>query len=323
MSVPCDQESAGSVNTGIVFPGMGPSGYDNLGKFMVTSPYARRLRRTADAVLGYSLMDVYRASTADYSEYCQVAFLISCLALIEQAADALDTEPTVCAGPSFGGKTAVAYSGALSFSEAVLLVARIARCEEEYFRAQHQDVVTQSVARMPEPVLQEILAGMTTRREWNDVSCHIDHDFFMVSMRETSLESFSAQVRAAGGLPLYAMRPPMHSSAFGALLRKAEEEVFSNFQFSDPRLPIVCDHDGSVITTATGARDMLLDSFVRPVRWQLAVRSMKNLGVEKLYIAGPDSLFGRVRCTKQNFTVVPINPQTVLRVSDHAMTRAS
>jgi [acyl-carrier-protein] S-malonyltransferase len=308
------------MNTGIVFPGMGPSSYSNLGKFMATDPCARRLRRTADAVLGYSLMDLYRASEVDYSEYCQVAFLISCIALIEQAADMLDAEPVACAGPSFGGKTALAYSGALPFSETVLLVARLARCEEEYFRAEFQDVVTQSVARMPEPVLREILAAMTARGEWQDISCHIDHDFFMVSMRESSLKRFSAQARAAGGLPLYAMRPPMHSSAFAALVRKAEEEVLSDFSFSDPRVPIISDHDGSVITTAAGARKLVLDSFIRPVRWQQTVQSMKNMGVEKLYISGPDSLFGRVNCTKQNFTVVPISSQTMLR--NYAMKHA-
>jgi [acyl-carrier-protein] S-malonyltransferase len=304
------------VSTGIVFPGMGPSGYSDLGKFMVTNPCARRLRRTADAVLGYSLMDLYRTSGEDYSEYCQIAFLITCLALIEQAADQLDTEPVACAGPSFGGKTAVAYAGALPFSETVLLTARLARCEEEYFRTEHQDVITQSVARTPEPVLQEILAGLAGRNEWHDISCHIDHDFFMVSMREASLERFASEVRAAGGLPLYAMRPPMHSAAFGALREKAEAEVLSDFEFSDPRLPIVADQDGSVIVKADGARAMLLDSFVRPVRWPQTVQSMKDLGVKKVYIAGPDSLFGRVRCTRQNFEVVPINQKTAPRVKN-------
>jgi [acyl-carrier-protein] S-malonyltransferase len=289
---------------------MGPSGYKDLGKFMVTDPYARRLRRVADDVLGYSLMDLYRASGADYSEYCQVAFLICCLALIERAADVLDGEPVACTGPSFGEKTAVAYSGALPFSETILLTARLARCEEEYFAAEHQDVVTQSIARLPELALQEILDSMTARHEWHDISGHIDQDFFMVSMRTSSLERFSREARAAGGLPLYAMRPPMHSSAFGALRAKAEEEVLGDFQLSDPRLPIIADQDGSVIVTAVGARAMLLDSFVRPVRWPRAVQSMRDLGVTKVYIPGPDSLFGRVRCTKQNFEVVSISPHT-------------
>jgi [acyl-carrier-protein] S-malonyltransferase len=287
---------------------MGPSGYGDLGKFMAASPHVRRLRKTADAVLGYPLMDRYRAAGSDYSEYSQIAFLISCLALIEQAGDTLDNEPAACAGPSFGGKAAVAYSAALPVGETILLAARLARCEEEYFATEHEDVVTQSIARTPGPVLAEILDSMARRNEWYDISCHIDEDFFMVTMREASRDVFMKEVRAAGGLPLYAMRPPMHSSAFGALRRKAEDEILGDLPLSDPRLPVIADHDGSVVTTADGVRAMLLDSFVKPVRWPRVVRSMKELEITKVYIPGPDRLFGRVRCTTQNFSVIPIKP---------------
>jgi [acyl-carrier-protein] S-malonyltransferase len=292
---------------------MGPSGYAELGKFVVTDPCARRLRRVADEVLGYPLMDLYRASAADYSEYSQVVFLITCLALIEQAGDTLESEPVACTGPSFGEKTAVAYSGVLPFRQTVLLTAQLARCEEEYFRSEHQDVVTQSVARTPGPALQAILQAMTDRHEWHDISCHIDEDFFMVSMRTSSLDYFIREVRAAGGLPLYAMRPPMHSAAFGPLRRKVEDEVLGDALLDDPRLPIISDQDGSVVVTAEGVRAMLLDSFIRPVRWPQTVQAMKSLGITKVCVSGPDSLFGRVRCTVQNFEVLPINVRTASR----------
>ena len=296
------------MSTAIIFPGMGPLGYDDLGRFIATNACARRLRRTADAVLGYPLMDLYRAAGSDYSEYSQIAFLISCLALIELARDTLDTGPVACAGPSFGGKTAVAYSGVLPAEDAILLAARLARCEQEYFATEHQDVVTQSVARTPGPVLAEILAAMAERDEWYDISCHIDEDFYMVSLREASRDRFLKEVRAAGGLPLYAMRPPMHSPAFAALRRKAEDEVLGDLPLSDPSLPIIADHDGSIVTTGEGVRAMLLDSFVRAVRWPQVVDSMRELDVTKVYIPGPDSLFGRVRCTTRHFAVVPIKP---------------
>jgi [acyl-carrier-protein] S-malonyltransferase len=302
---------------GIVFPGMGPSGYGELGKFIVTNSYARRLRRAADDVLGYPLMDLYRSSGEDYSEYSQVAFLISCLALAEQAGDMLNSTPVACVGPSFGEKSAVAYSGVLSFEETVMLTARLARCEEEYFRCEHQDVVTQSVARTPALELQSILQGMTERHEWYDISCHIDEDFFMVSMRAHSLERFTREVRAVGGLPLYAMRPPMHSAAFGALRRKVEDEVLGDVSLADPRLPVIADQDGSVVVTADGVRAMLLDSFVRPVRWPEAVQAMKSIGITQVCVPGPDSLFGRVRCTVQNFEVMPINPKMALQPRKH------
>ena len=300
------------MSTGVIFPGMGPWGYSELGKFIAVNPYARRLRRSADEVLGYSLMDRYREAGVGYSEYAQVAFLITCLALSRQVNAKLDIEPIVCTGPSFGGKTALAYSAALPFPETILLTARLARCEEEYFQVHHQDVVTQSVARTPEPTLREILESMADRHEWYDISCHIDHDFFMVSMGATSLDRFLREVRAAGGLPLYAMQPPMHSSAFSPLRRKVEDEVLGEFPLCDPDLPIVADQDGSVVVTAEGVRTMLLDSFVRPVRWPEAVQSMKGLGVTKVYVCGLDRLFGRVDCTLRNFEVVAVGPETAL-----------
>jgi [acyl-carrier-protein] S-malonyltransferase len=303
------------VSTGIVFPGMGPSGYADLGKFMVTDPHARRLRRAADGVLGYHLMDLYRTAGPDYSEYSQVAFLITCLALAERARAALCAEPVAVAGPSFGGKVALAYCGVLPFAETVLLTVRLARCEEEYFRAEHRDVVTQSVARTPGPVLREILDGMTERRQWHDISCRIDEDFFMVSMREPSLDRFLRDVRAAGGLPLYAMRPPMHSSAFGSLRRKAEDEILGDLALGAPRVPIVADHDGSQVITPDDVRRMLLDGIVRAVQWPQVVRALKDLDVAQICISGPDTLFGRVRCTADNFDVIPMNPRTALRPS--------
>jgi [acyl-carrier-protein] S-malonyltransferase len=311
------------VNTGIVFPGMGPAGYAELGKFMATDPGARRLRRTADDVLGYSLMDRYRDAGADYSEYSQVAFLICCLALSERADELAGSKPLACAGPSFGAKTAIAYSGALSFAETVLLTARLARCEEEYFLTEYQDVITQSVARTPWPALRDILGAMTDRSEWHDISCHIDQDFHMVSMRASSLDSFVREVRAAGGLPLYAMKPPMHSAAFAPLRRKAEEEVLGDFLFRDPGLPIITDQDGSAVRSAASARGMLLDGFVRPVRWPDVVHSMKNAGIVRIYISGPDSLFGRVRCTTQTLEVVPVNHKTARRTANYSMVLSS
>jgi [acyl-carrier-protein] S-malonyltransferase len=298
------------VRAGMIFPGMGPSSYADLGKFIATDPCARRLRRQADEALGYPVLDRYRDAGADYSEYSQVVFLISCIALLEQASKALDSEPVACAGPSFGAKAAAVYAGSLPFQEAVLLTARLARCEEEYFRDHHQDVLTQSVARMPGKSLLEILGTMTERGEWHDISCHIDEDFFMVSLREPSLEYFLGRVRAAGGLPLYAMRPPMHSAAFWRLRQKAEAEVLGNFPFTDPLLPIIADHDGSVVASAAGVRTMLLDSFVRPVHWPEVVGRLRELGVTTVCIPGLDSLFGRVRCTTDNFEVIPITPRT-------------
>jgi [acyl-carrier-protein] S-malonyltransferase len=106
----------------------------------------------------------------------------------------------------------------------------------------------------------------------------------------------------------------MHSAAFGPLRDRVERDILLDVTFADPGLPIVADQDGSVVTTAAGVRKLLLDGFVKPVRWPEVVASMQRQGISAVYVAGPDSMFGRVRCTKRAFdTVVDLNPRLALR----------
>ena len=292
---------------------MGPTKYADFGRFMLLNPHARRLVAAADARLGYQLADEFAAAEGDYSEYAQVSFFVVCLALAEWARDELGVEPVACAGPSFGEKPASVRVGALSFEDGVWMTARLARCLEEYFAVEHRDVVTHSFVRVAEEQVRELLDEHAARGGWSEVSCHIDRDLFMVSLRETDLDWLERSVRSLGGLSLYTMRPPMHASAFDGLRRKAGEEVLDRLEFADPLLPLIADQDGSVVKDGAGVRAMLLDSFVRPLRWPDVVAGLRGLGVDRVCVAGPDSLFGRVGCTTRAFEVVSATPWLALQ----------
>ncbi|MFG2905523.1 ACP S-malonyltransferase [Kitasatospora sp. NPDC048286] len=298
--------------TAMVFPGMGPATFDDVGRFMVANRFARELVTVADEVLGYSLVDAFREAEGDYSEAAQVAFLVNCLASADWAQDALGVEAEAVLGPSFGEKAAVAFAQSLSMPEAVRMTAELARCMDEYFSQEHTDIVVLSFVRTPEEKLGEILAELDEQGEWHDISCYIDEGFYMLSLRESRVEWMQQRLRAIGGMPLYTMRPPLHSGAFAGLRDKAEREVLSTLHFTDPKLPVVADQDGALLTTAEQVRTMLLDSIVRPLRWPDAVAGLKRLGVERVCVAGPDSLFGRVPCTTGNFEVVPANPRLAM-----------
>jgi [acyl-carrier-protein] S-malonyltransferase len=313
MSPMNDDEPRGR-GTAVVFPGMGPTRYPDLGKFMLLNPHARRLTAAADERLGYALADRFAAAGGDYSEYAQVSFFVACLALAEWAEDELGIGPiAACAGPSFGEKPAAVYAGALPFEDGVWMTARIARCLEEYFAVEHRDVVTHSFVRVPEERVRELLAEHAARGGWSDISCYIDRDLFMVSLREADLEWLERSVRSLGGLSLYTMRPPMHSSAFEGLRRTVGEEVLAELEFADPVLPLIADQDGSLVKDGAGVRAMLLDSFVRPLRWPDVVGGLRGLGVGRICVAGPDSLFGRVGCTTRSFEVVSATPWLALQ----------
>ncbi|MFD7659628.1 ACP S-malonyltransferase [Actinosynnema sp. NPDC059797] len=296
--------------TAIAFPGMGPVKFADVAKFMLINPFARELLRTADEVLGRDLFAALRDSTSDYAEAAQVAFLVNSVALARWAEDRFGFEPSFCTGASFGGKAAAVHSGALSAEEGIWLTAELVRVETEYFAEQHGDVVTLSFARTPRAELDLVLAELD---DWHEISCYVDEDFYMVSLKRDRLAWFQQRLKSAGGLPLYEMDPPMHVSAFAGLRDRVERELFPRLSFRDPATPVIADQDGSVRTTADGVRAILLDGVVRPVRWPEVVRSLRAEGVTTLCVAGQDALFGRVACTTNNFKVIAASPRLAMQ----------
>ncbi|SOE09518.1 [acyl-carrier-protein] S-malonyltransferase [Streptomyces sp. 2323.1] len=305
--------TASRTGTAMIFPGMGPTPFADVGKFMVINPFARKLVATADRVLGYSLVDRYRRTEGDYSEYAQVAFMVNSLALAQWAQHTLGVEAELCTGPSFGEKPAAAFCGALDFPDAVRATAGFARLLTDYFSTEFTDLVTHSFVRVPEDQLREVLGELDERGETYEISCYIDDDFFMLTLREHNLAWLSPRLRAMGGMSLYTMRPPMHCSAFGGLRERAEHEVFGPLEFADPTVPVIADQDGALITTGEGVRTMLLDSCVRPMRWPAVVGALCEAGVGTVCVAGQDSLFGRVRRTTDHFEVVPVTSRLALQ----------
>ncbi|MGW1802534.1 ACP S-malonyltransferase [Streptomyces sp. NPDC001984] len=298
----------------LVFPGMGPSPFAEVGKFMLVNPFARKLVAEADDTLGYSLFDRFREAEGDYSVHAQVAFFVNCLALARWAEAEFGVEPAFVTGPSFGGKATAVRSGALSFADGVRLTERFAHCLDAFFAEDYpQEVATQSFARTSGAALEEILAELAGQDEWYDITCVVDEDFRMLTLRASRLEWLQQRLRTAGGLPLYVMRPPMHSAAFAALRARAAVEVMDGLKFQDPTLAVISDQDGTLLTTGEEIRDLLLDCCVRAVAWPTALTSLRDRGVATLYVAGQDALFGRVGAATKNFKVIPANPRLALR----------
>lgn len=296
----------------VVFPGMAPSNFAQIGGFMLASPHARRRAAEAGEVLGYDVVERFRESAADYSEYAQVAFVVNCLALADWAEQNVTFTPSVCVGPSFGGMAATAYTQALSYPDVLQLTARAARRELEFFEAAPERIVTHFFFRTPEARFDEILAETLDEGDWAELSSHMDEGFYAVCLREQSVERFKKRVQRVGGTPLYTMWPPAHCSVLADLRRLLAEEVFADFRFADPWVPLVSDLDGRLVDGGAEVRSMLLEGYVRPVRWPESVRTLRRLNVTGVCVPGPSNLFDRL--TKRHFTeVTAVSPEKVLR----------
>ncbi|GAA2863366.1 hypothetical protein Acy02nite_87650 [Actinoplanes cyaneus] len=288
------------MSSAIVFPALSPIRRRDLGTFLMIHPYARRRLAEANETLGYHLADALADAPADddYAEPVQVAVFVACLALAEWATEHLGAAPSFCVGPSFGERSVLAYTGALSFPDTVRLVDEIARTERAHFATAHQDVVTHSFTRIPPDLLPTLLGSLS----WHDISGRLDADFHMVSLRAAELDPFKAAIGEAGGYSLYTMSPPAHSSLFTDV-RAAMATVYERYPIAAPRLPIVSYLDGSLITDVPALRESLLNGFVQPIRWPETVAALREHGVGKLWIAGPDAMFSRLRTTADNFDV--------------------
>ena len=300
--------------TALIFPGMGPIRFDDIARFLLIERHARALSAVADKVLGYSVFDRCRDDgDDDYTEHRQVAFLITCLAMAYWAESALGVKADYCTGPSFGAKAAAVYCGALDIGDAVRITVEQARCERDYFAEHDSDVVTYSFVRASPQLLEELTGQLREWDEPHEVSCYVDDDFYMLTLRETQVDWLVRQLRSRGAMPLYSMRPPMHAAAFAPLRDRVERDVLSRFEFGAPLIPVVADQDGAVLETGEQLRQSLLDGIVRAVRWPQVVSSLRSLGVGRVYVAGPDAIFGRVRRTKAAFETVELHPPTAMR----------
>ncbi|MFD7541823.1 ACP S-malonyltransferase [Streptomyces sp. NPDC059819] len=299
----------------VVFPGMGPSRFTDVGKFMMIDPFVRKRLAAADDALGRSVLDEFRTAGTDFGAFAQVAFFINSVALADRAVETQGLTPDICVGFSFGQKAATTFSGALPFAEAVRFTHELALCEQRFFEEEHQDLVTLTITRVPRAALDEVLGELDERGEFHEVSGHLDEGMHMITMREQALEPFQRRISAVGGYSLYSMKPPAHCRVLTGLRARVEEEVLAKFDIADPELPLVADHDGSLITRADQLRTLLLDTFDHPVRWHPVVDTLRGMGVRTVHVTGPDRLIHRLDVTTRAFDVVALGPEQALRPS--------
>ncbi|MDA0565654.1 hypothetical protein LG943_15205 [Streptomonospora sp. S1-112] len=272
---------------------MAPSNHRAVGAFMERDPHARRRAAEADDALGYRLVERFRDVDTDYDESSRVAFVVNCLALADRAVELHGLSPSLCAGPSFGQMAAMAFTGVLAYPDLVRLTAELARREAAYFAAEERDLVTHFFFRTPPDELRRVLADLDDAEVWYDLSCLLGGGFYAITLACGHVGLLEDAVRAAGGVPLYSMRPPVHCRAFGAL-REEARALLAAAGPADPRIPWVSDQDGAVLETAEEVAALVADGFVRPVRWPDAVAAMRRRGVTEVWVPGPSNLFDRL-----------------------------
>jgi [acyl-carrier-protein] S-malonyltransferase len=87
-------------------------------------------------------------------------------------------------------------------------------------------------------------------------------------------------------------------------VREKMAERMADVAFSDPRIPIVSNASGQLVTTGDGIREALLAQISSPVRWVDCTNTLAENGVDTFLELGPGRvLIGLVRQIREGMDV--------------------
>jgi len=272
----------------VVFPGQGSQSVGMLGELGSREPIVRQTFREASDVLGTDLWNLTQngpAETLNRTEFTQPAMLAAGVAVWRVLASRVDAGPAFAAGHSLGEYSALVAAGALSFPEAVALVAERAAAMQEAV-PEGQGAMAAILGLDDEAVVALCAAhagpGVLEAVNFNSPGQVV------IAGSADAVERAIAAAPAAGAKR--ALRLPVSVPSHCALMRPAAERLLRRLEtteFRVPSVPVLHNVNAGTVDSIEALRAILAEQLYRPVRWVDTVRGMRARGVGTLVEAGP------------------------------------
>jgi len=289
-----------------LFPGQGSQAVGMGKSFYDQSDEAKRIFKTADEVLGYSLSRLCFEGPEDelkLTRNTQPALLtVSMIAY-----RLLGLTPVLAAGHSLGEYSALVAAAALRFEDAVLLVHK----RGTYM----QDAVPVGAGAMAaviglgydavEAAIGRVKSGIVQIANWNAP------DQIVISGHKQAVEEALLWAKPPRSVML-PVSAPFHSP----LMKSAEERLavdLDSVEFSNLQFPIITNVDARMIRTGSEARDGLKRQVSRPVMWTKSMESLSGEAIDAFVEMGTGKvLLGLIKRIGRGWA----HPFTLLNVED-------
>ena len=270
-----------------LFPGQGSQSV-GMGKDLAAMyPVAQETFDEADAALGYKLSQLCWEGPEDQlkmTEVTQPAILTASVAAW-RVLQSKGITPQFVAGHSLGEYSAHVAAGTFDFKDAV----RAVRNRGKYM----QEAVPVGVGAMAAilALASDEVKKVCEEAAQGDV-CQAANlnspDQTVISGTKAAVERAAelAKKRGAKRAVMLPVSAPFHC----ALMQPAQDRLavdLAALNFRQPEVPVLCNVDVELITTASGARDTLTRQVTGAVQWDASIRKLISLGVKTFVEVGP------------------------------------
>ena len=275
-----------------MFPGQGSQQVGMGRELAAKYPVAQETFEEADAALGYKLSQLCFQGPEDelkLTEITQPAILAVSVAAW-RVLQSQGMTPSCVVGHSLGEYSAHVAAGTLSFSDAV----RTVRNRGKYM----QEAVPVGVGAMaailavPAEKVQQI-CGEAAQGEVCQAANLNSPDQTVISGNKAAVERATELAKRQGAKR--AILLPVSAPFHCALMQPAQDRLAEDLRtmhFHDPPVPVMCNVDAALVTTAEQSRDALIRQVTGAVQWVRSINALIALGVENFVEVGP----GKVLC---------------------------
>jgi len=255
-------------------------------------PVAQETFDEADAALDYQLSQVCFEGPEDklkLTEITQPAILTVSVA-VWRVLQSKGIAASYVAGHSLGEYSAHVAAGTLGFADAV----RTVRNRGKYM----QEAVPVGVGAMAAVLALDVdkVQQVCEEAARGEVCCAAN----MNSPDQTVISGNKAAVERAAELARHrgakrAIMLPVSAPFHCPLMQPAQDRLAADLAaltFHTPEVPVMCNVDANLVTTAEQARDALVRQVTGAVQWHKSMRALTALGARDFVEVGP----GKVLC---------------------------